>query len=47
MRIARLLKSQSQFHHSVMMMLTGRDGTVDRLKSWWAGAQTYLGLVKK
>ncbi len=40
--IARLLKSKPQFHHTVIMMLTGRDGIVDRLKGRWAGAQTYL-----
>jgi twitching motility two-component system response regulator PilG len=40
--IARLLKSKPQFHHTVIMMLTGRDSIVDRFKGRWAGAQTYL-----
>lgn len=40
--IARLLKSKPQFHHTAIVMLTGRDGIIDRLKGRWVGAHTYL-----
>jgi len=40
--IARYLKSKPRFQHIVILMLTGRDGIVDRLKGRLVGAQTYL-----
>lgn len=41
-QIARYLKSKPRFQHIVILMLTGRDGIVDRLKGRLVGAQTYL-----
>ncbi len=40
--IARYLKGKPQFQHTVIIMLTRRDGIIDRLKGRLAGAQEYL-----
>src|SRR5579875_3243752 len=40
--VARLLKRKPSFHHTVIVMLTGRDGILDRFKGRLSGAQTYL-----
>ena len=39
---ARLLKSKPQFSHTVIIMLTSRDGVIDRLKGRLAGARDYI-----
>jgi twitching motility two-component system response regulator PilG len=39
---ARLLKSKPQFNHTVIIMLTSRDGVIDRLKGRLAGAKDYI-----
>ncbi|MBA2284676.1 MAG: response regulator [Ktedonobacteraceae bacterium] len=40
--IARLLKTKPQFGNTVIIMLSGRDGVIDRLKGRLAGAKDYL-----
>src|SRR5205823_9178593 len=41
--VARLFKERPQFFaHTVIVMLTRREGLLDRLKGRLAGAQTYL-----
>ena len=40
--ILRLLRTSSQFDHTVIVMLSARDGMLDRLKSRLAGAREYL-----
>lgn len=40
--IARRLKGKPRFQHMVIIMLTRRDGILDRLKGRLAGAQEYL-----
>jgi twitching motility two-component system response regulator PilG len=40
--VARSLKSLPQFYHTPFLMLTGRDGILDRLKGKLAGAQAYM-----
>ncbi len=40
--IARRLRSKSQFNNTVIVMVSGRDGVVDRLKGRLAGAREYL-----
>ncbi len=40
--IARRLKSKSQFSGTVIVMLSGRDGVIDRLKGRLAGARDYI-----
>ena len=38
----RLLKTNFQFDHTVIVMLSARDGVIDRLKSRLAGARGYI-----
>jgi twitching motility two-component system response regulator PilG len=40
--IARYLRSQPQWNRTAIVMLSRRDGIVDRLKARLAGAQAYL-----
>ena len=40
--VARHLKTKSQFGNTVIIMLSGRDGVIDRLKGRLAGAKDYL-----
>jgi twitching motility two-component system response regulator PilG len=40
--LLRLLKTSPQFDHTTVVMLSGRDGMVDRLKSRLAGAKGYI-----
>jgi twitching motility two-component system response regulator PilG len=40
--IARRLRTKQQFSNSVIVMLSGRDGVIDRLKGRLAGAKEYL-----
>ena len=40
--LLRLLKSNPQFDHTTVVMLSGRDGMLDRLKSRLAGAKGYV-----
>jgi DNA-binding response OmpR family regulator len=40
--VARRLKAKPQFAHTVLVMLTRRDGMIDRMKGHLAGAQHYL-----
>lgn len=39
---ARRLKSKPQFQQTVIIMLTARDGMIDRLKGRLAGAKDYI-----
>lgn len=39
---ARRLKNKPQFNHTVIIMLTSRDGVIDRLKGRLAGAKDYI-----
>lgn len=39
---ARNLKKKPQFNNTVIVMLTGRDGVIDRLKGRLAGAKEYI-----
>ena len=39
---ARRLKTKPQFNHTVIIMLTSRDGVIDRLKGRLAGAKEYI-----
>ena len=40
--IARRLKTKQQYNNTVIVMLTGRDGVLDRLKGRLAGAKDYI-----
>src|SRR5260370_28005158 len=40
--LLRLLKTNLQFQHTTVIMLSGRDGMLDRLKSRLAGAKGYI-----
>jgi DNA-binding response OmpR family regulator len=40
--VARRLKSKPQFSHTVIIMLSRRDGVIDRLKGRLAGAKDYM-----
>lgn len=40
--IARRLKARPQFNNTVIVMLSRRDGVIDRLKGHLAGAKDYL-----
>ncbi len=40
--LLRLLKTSTQFEHTTVIMLSGRDGMLDRLKSRLAGAGGYI-----
>jgi twitching motility two-component system response regulator PilG len=40
--LLRLLKTSPQFDHTTVVMLSGRDGVLDRLKSRLAGAKGYI-----
>jgi DNA-binding response OmpR family regulator len=40
--IARRLKAKSEFSHTVIVMLSRRDGMIDRLKGRLAGAKDYI-----
>jgi twitching motility two-component system response regulator PilG len=40
--IARHLRTKQRFNNSVIIMLSGRDGVIDRLKGRLAGAKEYL-----
>ncbi len=39
---ARRLKSKPQFHNTIIIMLSARDGVIDRLKGRLAGAKDYI-----
>ena len=39
---AKRLKAKPQFQHTVIIMLTARDGMIDRLKGRLAGAKDYI-----
>jgi twitching motility two-component system response regulator PilG len=39
---ARRLKAKTQFNNTVIIMLTNRDGVIDRLKGRLAGAKEYI-----
>lgn len=40
--VARRLKAKPQFAHTVIVMLSRRDGVIDRLKGRLAGAKDYI-----
>ena len=40
--VARRLKAKPQFSHTIIVMLTSRDGVIDRLKGRLAGAKDYM-----
>ncbi|GER85149.1 MAG: response regulator [Thermogemmatispora sp.] len=40
--IARILRTKPQFGNTIIVMLSGRDGVIDRLKGRLAGAKDYL-----
>lgn len=40
--VARRLKARPQFAHTVIVMLSRRDGVIDRLKGRLAGAKDYI-----
>lgn len=40
--VARILRGHEQFGDTTILMLTGRDGIVDRVKSRWVGAREYI-----
>ena len=40
--LLRLLKTRPQFDHTTVIMLSGRDGMLDRLKGRLAGAKGYV-----
>lgn len=40
--IARYLKTKAQFNNTVIVMLSKRDGVIDRLKGRLAGAKDYI-----
>jgi twitching motility two-component system response regulator PilG len=40
--VARHLKTKQQFGNTIIVMLSGRDGVIDRLKGRLAGAKDYL-----
>lgn len=39
---ARCLKTKPQFHDTIIVMLSNRDGVIDRLKGRLAGAKDYI-----
>src|SRR5579884_3722091 len=41
-RIAQALRSRSSYQQTVIIMLSGRDGVLDRLKGRLAGAKVYI-----
>jgi DNA-binding response OmpR family regulator len=41
-QFARILKQKRQFADTVILMLSGRDGILDRLKGRLAGASGYM-----
>lgn len=40
--VAQILRSHRAFEHTVIIMLTGRDGMLDRLRSRMVGARGYI-----
>ena len=40
--LLRLLRTSSQFDHTAIVMLSARDGMLDRIKSRLAGARDYM-----
>ena len=40
--IARRFKTKPQFAHTIIIMLSGRDGVIDRLKGRLSGAKDYI-----
>lgn len=40
--VARILRGHEQFSNTTILMLTGRDGFVDRMKSRWVGAREFI-----
>src|SRR5579884_2803084 len=40
--VARRLKAKPQFHQTVIVMISRRDGVIDRLKGRLAGAREYM-----
>ncbi len=40
--VARRFKTKPQFNHTVIVMLSRRDGVIDRLKGRLAGAKEYI-----
>lgn len=40
--VARILRGNEQFSGTAILMLTGRDGFVDRMKSRWVGAREFI-----
>jgi twitching motility two-component system response regulator PilG len=40
--VARRLKTKPRFHNTVIVMLSRRDGVIDRLKGRLAGARDYI-----
>jgi DNA-binding response OmpR family regulator len=41
-RVAQLLRARPAYQETVIVMLSGRDGMLDRLKGRLSGARTYL-----
>ena len=40
--VARILRGNEQFSETTILMLTGKDGIVDRMKSRWVGAREFI-----
>lgn len=40
--VARILRGNDQFSETAILMLTGKDGIVDRVKSRWVGAREFI-----
>lgn len=40
--VARILRGNEQFGETAILMLTGKDGLVDRMKSRWVGAREFI-----
>lgn len=40
--VARILRGNEQFSDTAILMLTGKDGIVDRMKSRWVGAREFI-----
>jgi len=40
--LARRLKTKPQFHNTIIIMISRRDGVIDRLKGRLAGAKDYI-----
>src|SRR5689334_13503227 len=40
--VARKFKTKPQFHNTIIVMLSRRDGVIDRLKGRLAGAKEYI-----